>query len=208
MSSTAETGTSREVIPNFNSFVGEAKFLVTQRVSTQSKSAEIMGRKDSVNSSGVQIVIVDMADVIGTKHLVQSEVGVFVSQTSGGNQRHVTQEVTEGGGAGLVTDLGMLKPPASHVIPAQTGMTGRLASTRGNGRRNRFASIVTGTQEQKKVGLLGTRNTTLYHNMRTLPRTKKPRSHRSKSYGHLSPARYLILKAFCRKRFLRDKHNT
>ena len=181
MSSTAETGTSREVIPNFNSFVGETKFLVTQRVSTQSKSAEIMGRKDSVNSSGVQIVIVDMADVIGTKHLVQSEVGVFVSRTSGGNQRHATQEVMEGDGVGLATDLGMLRPLELHVTPAQTETIGHLALTHGNGKRSRFALIGIGTQEQKRAVSLEMRNTTLCRSTRTLLQPKRQRSRRNRS---------------------------
>ena len=134
-----------------------------------------------VNFSDVRIVIVGTIDANGTKHLVQSEVELFASRMSGGNQPHATQEVTEGVGVGLGIDLGTLKPLASHATLAQTEMTGHLASTRENGRRNRFALIVTGTQEQKKVVLLGMRSTTLYHNMRTLLRPRKRRSHRNKS---------------------------
>ena len=126
-------------------------------------------------------MIVDTTDVIGTKRLAQNEVGAFVSRTLGGNQHHATREVTEGDGAGLVTDLGTPRPPASHGIPAQMEMTGHSASTRENGKRNRFALIVTGTQGQKKVGLPGMRNTILYRSMRTLPQPKKRKSRQSRS---------------------------
>ena len=124
---------------------------------------------------------VDTTDVIGTKPLVLNEVEAFASPMSGGNRRRETQEVKEGDGGGLAIDLGMLRPLASHATLAQMETTGRSVSTRENGRRNRFALIVTGTQEQKKVVSLQTKNTTLYRNMRTLPQPKKRRSHRNRS---------------------------
>jgi len=152
-----------------------------QRASTQSKSVGIAGRKGLVNFNDVRIVTAGTTDAVGTKHLVQSEVGLFASRMSGGNQPHATQEVTEGGGVGLEIDLGTLRPLASYATLVQTETTGHLASTRENGRRNRFGLIVTGTQEQKKVALLGMRSTTLYRSMRTSPRPRKRRSHRNRS---------------------------
>jgi len=152
-----------------------------QRASTQSKSVGIVGRKGLVNSSDVRIVIVGMTGAIGKKHLVQSEAELFASRMSGGNQRHATQEVTEGGGVGLEIDLGTLRPLAWRATPAQTETIGHLASTRENGRRNRFVSIATGTQEQKRVVLLGMRSTTLYRNTRTSPQPKTRKSHRNRS---------------------------
>ena len=179
MNSTVETGIGREVTPNFHPFVDETKPM--QRVSTQLKSVEIVGRRGLVNFSDVQIVIVGTTDVIGTRHLVQSEAGAFVSPMSGGNQHRVTQGVTQEDGVGLVIDLGTLRPLASPAIPAQTEMIGHSALTHESGRRNRFALIVTGTQEQKRVVWLGMKNTTLYRSMRTLPRPKKRRSRRNRS---------------------------
>jgi len=133
-----------------------------------------------VNFSDVRIVTVGTTDGIGTKRPVQSEVVLFASRMSGGNQRHATQEATAGGGVGLEIDLGTLKPLVSRATLARTETTGHLASTHENGRRNRFASIVTGIQEQKKAVLLGMRSITLYHNMKTLPRPKKLRSRRNR----------------------------
>ena len=181
LSNTVETEIGRKVTPNLQTFLDETKSPVVQRVSTQSRSVETVDRKGLVNFNDVQIAIVGTTDVTGTKHLVQNEVGVFVSRTSGGNQHHATQEVTEGGGAGSVTGRGTLRPPALHATPARTEMTGHLASTQENGRRNKFALIVTGTRGPKRVELLGTRNITLYCSMRILRRLKKQRSHRSKS---------------------------
>jgi len=145
----------------------------------QLKNVKTVDIRGLVNSSDVQIVIVDTIDEIGTKHLVQSEVGVSVSRMSGGNPRHGTREVTKGGGVGLETDLGTLRLLVSPVTPAQTETIEHLASTHENGRRNRFALIGTGTQEQKVV-LLGMKNITLYRSTRTLPRLRKRRSHRSR----------------------------
>ena len=152
-----------------------------QKVSEQSKSVEIVGRKGLVNFTDVQIVIVGTTDVIGTRHLVQSEVGVFVSRTSGGNRRHATQEVMEGDGVGLATDLGTLRPLELHVTPAQTETIGHLASTHGNGKRSRFALIGIGTQEQKRAASLEMRNTILCRSMRTLLQPKRQRSRRNRS---------------------------
>ena len=152
-----------------------------QKVSTRSKNVEIVGRKDLVNFSDVPIVIVGTTDVIGTRHLAQSAVGVFAFLMSGGNQHHATQEVTEEDGVGLAIDLGTLRLLVLRVIPAQTEMTGHLASTHENGRRSRFALIGTGIREQKKAVSLGMRKVTLYHNTRTLPRPKRQRSPRNRS---------------------------
>ena len=146
-----------------------------------SKSVRVAGKRGLVNSSDVQIEIVGTTDAIGMKHPVQSEAGAFVSRTLGGSRLRATRELTEGDGVGLAIDLGTLRPLASRVTPAQTETVEHLASTHGSGRRNRFASTVTGTQERKKVVLLGMRNTTLCHSMKILLRQKKRRLLRSKS---------------------------
>jgi hypothetical protein len=133
-----------------------------------------------VNFSDVRIAIVGTTDVIGTKRLVPNEAGVFVSRMSGGNQHRATREVTEGDGVGLAIDLGTLRPPVSHAILARMGMIEHLASTRENGRRNRSALTVTGTQEQKKVVSLRMRSTTLCRSMRTSLRLKMRKSPRNR----------------------------
>ena len=153
-----------------------------------------MNGKGSVNFSDAQIVTAGTTDVIGTRHLVQSEVGAFAFRMSGGNRRHATREVTQGGGVGSAVDLGTLRRLALRVKPALMETIGRLVSTHENGRRNRFALIVTGTQEQRKAVSLGTRNTTLYSSTRTLPEPKKRRSHRNRLWGYLSPPEYIVLK--------------
>ena len=137
-------------------------------------------KRDLVNFSVVPIGIVDMTDATGTKRLVLNEVGVSVYRTLDGNQRHAVQEVVREGGVGLAIDLGTLKPLVSRVTPAQTEMIERLDSTHENGRRNRFALTVTGTQEQKKVVLPGMMNTTLWLNTKTLLQLRRQRLHRNK----------------------------
>jgi hypothetical protein len=154
---------------------------VSQRVSTRSKSVERVGKRGLVNSSDAQIEIVGTTDVTGTKLLVPNEVGASVSRTLGGSQRRVTRGVTQEDGEGLAIDLGTLRPLASRVTPAQTEMVEHSASTRGNGRRNRFVSTATGTQGQKKVAWLEMRNTITYRGMKILLQQKKRRLLRNKS---------------------------
>lgn len=179
--STAGTGIGREVTQNFHHFLTRLNPWIMQRVSTQSKSAEMAGKRGLVNFSDVQIEIVGTTDAIGTKHLVQNEAGASVSRMWGGNLRRAIREVTEGDGVGLATDLGMLRLLASHVTPAQTETVEHLVSTHGNGRRSKFASTATGTRERKKVVLLAMKNTTLCRSTKILQRQKKRRLLRNRS---------------------------
>lgn len=146
----------------------------------QSKSVEMACKRDWVNFSVVLIGTVDTTDAIGTKRLVLNEVGAFVYRTLDGNQHHAVREVMREGGVGLAIGPGTLKPPASCVTQAQTETIERLASTHENGRRNRFALTVTGTQERRKVVLPGMMNTTLWLNTKTLLRRRRQRLHRNK----------------------------